>query len=624
MTMNDCLIYPGSRDTGPRSGARGPLRRRGAAARLVDGAVLALALVACSSDAQPPGGSATGAAGGSGGGTAGSGATGGGAGGSGGATAGSNATGGGAGGSGATGGGAGGSGAGAGGSGGSGGADGAVYTNPVIPGDFADPSVIRVGNDYWATATSSEWGAPFPLLHSTDLVNWERVGSVFSELPSWASGSLWAPEISEDGGRYQVFYTARQRGGPLCVAAASAEAPEGPYTDHGPLTCMEVGSIDGFPIRDEDGVRHLVWKEDGNSVGAPTPLWAQELSEDGTELLGAPVALFQNEPSWEANLVEGPYLMRHGGYFYAFYSGAGCCGKSCSYSLGVARAPGLLGPWEKNPANPILAGNEVWKCPGHGSVVDDGGGRFFLLYHAYSVEDSVYVGRQGLLDEAIFGADGWPTIRGGAGPSATAEAPIAPQAPWPAEIVDEFDGDALDPHWQWPAAAPPGAALDPADGGWLTLQAAPEAPDSQLGAVIGRPTLRGDYEVTTELAVEPDVQAGLAAYGDGASAVGISVGGGLAAVFRLANSTSEVVAETSTPGDAQLRMTVANGHLFRFAIRADGAADWAPLGGIVDSEAGPDLPPWDRGVRAALFANGPSGASARFASFRMAQPARQP
>ncbi|WP_437820047.1 family 43 glycosylhydrolase [Sorangium sp. So ce1078] len=496
----------------------------------------------------------------------------------------------------------------------------AVYTNPVVPGDFADPSVIRVGRDHWATATSSEWGAPFPLLRSTDLVNWERVGTVFPELPSWAAGSLWAPEISEDGGRFYVFYTARRRGGPLCVAAASAAAPDGPYADHGPLTCMEAGSIDGFSIRDERGVRHLVWKEDGNSVGKPTPLWAQELSEDGTALLGAPVVLFQNDAPWEADLVEGPYLLRHQGRFYAFYSGAGCCGRACSYALGVARATSLLGPWEKHPANPILAGNEVWKCPGHGSVVDDGGGRLFLLYHAYSVEDSVYVGRQGLLDEVIFGADGWPFLRGG-GPSAGAEAPIAPQAPWPAEIADELDGEALDPHWQWPVAARPEATLDPGDGGWLALRATPGAPGSHLGAVLGRPTLRGDHEVITEVSAPPEVQAGLAAYGDGDNAVGISVGGGRAAVFRLANGALQVVAEASAPDRAQLRMTVAGGRLFRFAIRAGGAAAWAPVGGVVDTDAGPDLPPWDRGVRAALFARGASGASARFASFRMAQPA---
>ncbi|XXX81755.1 family 43 glycosylhydrolase [Sorangium sp. So ce134] len=496
----------------------------------------------------------------------------------------------------------------------------ASYTNPVVPGDFPDPSVIRVGRDYWATATSSEWGAPFPLLRSTDLVNWQRVGAVFPELPSWATGSLWAPEISEDRGRYYVVYTARKRGGPLCVAAASADAPDGPYLDHGPLTCMDDGSIDGFPTRDESGVRHLVWKEDGNSVGAPTPIWAQELSEDGTALLGAPFVLFQNDAPWEANLVEGPYLLRHGGRFYAFYSGAGCCGRACSYALGVARATSLRGPWEKNPANPILAGNDVWKCPGHGSVVDDGGGRFFLLYHAYSALDSVYVGRQGLLDEVIFGADGWPSFRGG-GPSAGAAAPIAPQGPWPAEIVDELDGDALDPHWQWPVAARPEATLDPEGGGWLTLGAMPGAPGGHLGAVLGRPTLRSDHEATTEVSAPPDVEAGLAAYGDGDNAVGISVGGGRAAVFRLANGEIQRVAETGAPAGAQLRMTVEGGRLFRFAIRAGGASAWSPVGGAVDAEAGPELPPWDRGVRAALFARGPSGASARFASFRMAQPA---
>ncbi|WP_437615921.1 family 43 glycosylhydrolase [Sorangium sp. So ce834] len=493
---------------------------------------------------------------------------------------------------------------------------GGVYANPVVPGDFPDPSVLRVGRAYWATATSSEWGAPFPLLRSTDLVNWDRVGSVFPDLPSWASGSLWAPEITENRGRYYVVYTARKHGGPLCVAAASADAPDGPYTDHGPLTCMAVGSIDGCPIRDENGVRHLVWKEDGNSIGAPTPIWAQELSEDGTALLGAPVVLFQNDAPWEDGVVEGPYLMRHGGRFYAFYSGAGCCGRACSYALGVARAPRLRGPWEKNPANPILTGNDAWKCPGHGSVVDDGGGRFFLLYHAYSALDSVYVGRQGLLDEVTFGADGWPSFRGG-GPSARAASPIAPQAPWPAEIVDEFDGGALDPRWQWPVAARPDATLEPEGGGWLTLGAMPGAPGSHLGAVVGRPTLRGDYEVTTEISAPPDVEAGLAAYGDGDNAVGISMGGGRAAVFRFAHGERRVVAETSAPSRAELRMTVVRGHRFRFAIRAGGADAWAPVGDAVDAD---DLPPWDRGVRAALFARGPSGAAARFASFRMAQP----
>lgn len=64
-----------------------------------------------------------------------------------------------------------------------------IYTNPVQAGDYPDPSVIRVGRDYYATATSSEWGPEFPILHSRDLVNWNIVGSVFPKRPAWSVGN---------------------------------------------------------------------------------------------------------------------------------------------------------------------------------------------------------------------------------------------------------------------------------------------------------------------------------------------------------------------------------------------------------------------------------------------------
>src|SRR6185436_17849441 len=76
--------------------------------------------------------------------------------------------------------------------------DQASYTNPVLPGDYPDPSVVRVGGDYWATATTSEWAPIFPILHSRDLVNWTQSGAVFDTPPSWSAGSYWAPEISND------------------------------------------------------------------------------------------------------------------------------------------------------------------------------------------------------------------------------------------------------------------------------------------------------------------------------------------------------------------------------------------------------------------------------------------
>src|SRR6185436_14973104 len=228
---------------------------------------------------------------------------------------------------------------------------------------------------------------------------WELAGVVFPHRPEWAVGNFWAPEISEHKGRYSIYYVGRKRGGPLAVAVATADKPSGPYTDHGPIVAQDAGSIDPVAATDEKGIPYLIWKEDGNSRKRPTPIWAQRLNDDGTRLIGEMRELIRNDVDWEGTLVEGPFVLRRGDWFYLFYSGNGCCGTGCNYALGVARAHSLLGPWEKNPKNPILPANAAWRCPGHGSIVSTPGGRDFLLYHSYHAQTFTYVGRQGLLDE---------------------------------------------------------------------------------------------------------------------------------------------------------------------------------------------------------------------------------
>lgn len=213
----------------------------------------------------------------------------------------------------------------------------------VLPGDYPDPSVMKFGDTYWASATRSNWLPAFPLLKSKDLVNWETTGFVFNTMPEWADYYFWAPEISAENGKVYVYYAAHKKNGNLCVGVASANTPEGPYRDHGPLMCQEVGSIDAFPIRDENGKLFLIWKEDGNSVGKSTPIWAMEMNEERTALVGEKKELFRNSESWEANLVEGVSMMRHGQYIYAFYAAAGCCGSGCTYTSGIARAKNLMG-----------------------------------------------------------------------------------------------------------------------------------------------------------------------------------------------------------------------------------------------------------------------------------------
>lgn len=505
---------------------------------------------------------------------------------------------------------------------------GATYANPVEPGDFPDPSLIRVGRDYWASATTSEWGPEFPILHSRDLVNWEVVGAVFQRRPEWAVGSFWAPELSQDRGRFFVYYVARKKGGSLCAAVATSARPQGPYTDHGPLVCQEVGSIDPFPVTDEQGRRYLLWKEDGNSVSKPTPIWAQQLSADGTRLVGERRELFHNDRPWEkhptlpyGDLVEGPSVVRRNGWFYLFYSGNFCCGRECAYAVGVARARKLLGPWEKYDKNPIMEGNNDWRCPGHGTVVEDERGRTWFMYHAYQPKDFVYVGRQAMLDEVIWGRDGWPSINEGHGPSAVAHSPYQTRdAKSGRRFFDDFLSATLRPGWQWPQASVPDFRVDTAGRGWLVLSKGREQTNNS-DFVLAHTTTTGDYVATTHLDLRDKKGtefAGLSAYGDAENSVGVGVlGARSVGVWRMEKGKGEPVMQ---PDDAMprgptiyLRMTVREGHLYRFAVSGEGRR-WTDVGEEVD---GSFLPPWDRGVRVALVS---TGGPARFDFLRVEPP----
>jgi xylan 1,4-beta-xylosidase len=485
-----------------------------------------------------------------------------------------------------------------------------AFNNPIVPGDFPDPSVVREGSEYWATATSSEWAPHFPLLHSRDLVHWKQVGSIFEQSPTWSTENYWAPEITQDKDRYFLLYTARKRKGPLCVGVALAPKPQGPYADKGPLVCQAAGSIDGAIMRDENGVLHLIWKEDGNSRNLPTPIWIQRLAEDGSALLGERKELLRNDAPWERHVVEGGFLWRRGEYFYMFYAGNACCGRECNYAAGVARAKKLLGPWEKNPANPIIKGNDVWKCPGHGTLVDTPDGRTYFMYHAYHARDSIYAGRQGLLDEVTWTAEGWPVVNGGKGPSGT----LQYNSPPPMPLKDDFAGKEIDPGWQWPNGMRP---LAREANGVLELSPAPNHP--KAGGVLARSTLSGNYTASTVLdltSVNAGGQAGMAVFGDPDNSVGLAYSGKLL-LWRRERGKLRVIATAAFRPSADLtrlhlRVTARDGNEFKFAYSTDGST-WHEVGSRTD---GSYLPPWDRALRVGMTVSG-TKAPARFDSFQI-------
>jgi xylan 1,4-beta-xylosidase len=465
-----------------------------------------------------------------------------------------------------------------------------TYKNPVIPGDFPDPTVIRVGDDFYAATTSGNWAPHFPLLHSRDLVNWKIIGAVLTETPKWAKGDFWAPEIIEDKGRYFVYYVGRRQegrgrfegketNGTLCVAVAAATMPVGPYIDKGPLVCQQMGSIDPFFVRDENDKPYLIWKEDGNAFDKPTWLWAQQLDESGTKLLGKPTKLFRNTEPWEGGVVEGAYVLRRDGWFYFFYSGNACCGRRCNYAMGVARSKVLLGNWEKNPRNPILGANSTWQCPGHGDIVGTDDGRQFLLYHAYRRRsDAFSIGRETLLDEVKF-ENGWPMINNGRGPSNGVGSPfqkVSQYQPW--DPNDEFSESLLLPQWNYPIFSDEKLMLS---GGFLTLTRDSKGSGE---AVVTERTVSGNYTASTRIAPvspEADESAGLSVYGGWrGNSIGISLGKGRIFTWRRDENKQQDLATVNLPAaDAVvLRINAEDGETFRLAYSTDDGRSWNEVG----------------------------------------------
>lgn len=304
------------------------------------------------------------------------------------------------------------------------------YQNPVVPTSCPDPGVLAIAGsapDYYMVCT----GGAFPIRRSAELVFWDDSGSrVFpAGRPPWALNATrdWAPEIHQVGSRYVTYYTALDANSRLSIGAASATAPLGPYTDVGaPLVQDPLGVIDATYFADDDGRHYLFYKIDGNSQAQPTPIFARELAPDGLSFAvgSTPAQVLVNDPTtWEGGVVEGPWIVKRQLMYFIFYAGNVFDSR---YRTGVARSSSIYGPYEKHGA-PILANNERWVGPGHGSIVPLGASDYFV-YHAWTATpmgtNDTTMGRQVLLDRIVW-QGGWPSIGDGT-PSRDLE-------PWPSE-----------------------------------------------------------------------------------------------------------------------------------------------------------------------------------------------
>ena len=312
-----------------------------------------------------------------------------------------------------------------------------LHSNPVLDADFPDPAVIRAPDGfYYAYATQTERDGKWVNLQvarSTDLRKWEYLGDALPAKPGWASKTqdFWAPHVQQADGRYFLYYSAKpdaalsddKRG--LCLAVATASAPQGPFTDMGkPLLCGETFvNIDPMAFDDPaTGKRLLYW---GSGF---QPIKVQELAPDrvsfapGSKAIGLMPIVKSEDPNEYQKLVEGAWVVRRGGWYYLFFSGDNCCGPRAHYAVMVARSRSATGPFENAPDKVILEKFGIWNAPGHNSVAKDGSGNDWMLYHAVDVRqprvkatDEVNTRRVMLIDR-IEWKDGWPIVRPAAQP----------------------------------------------------------------------------------------------------------------------------------------------------------------------------------------------------------------
>jgi beta-xylosidase len=281
------------------------------------------------------------------------------------------------------------------------------YTNPVWPGDFADPYVIRVGREYYAygTAPIGQDGKPFPILRSHDLVQWEPVGGALVPLNPPAK-SYWAPEVAQANGKFYLYYSASMIDSDSGhrIRVAISDIPGGPFVDIGKPLFDELGfNIDASPFIDpRDQKPYLFFamdfeKEDPIGTG----ICVIELDGSMTRAIGAPKTVVRASAPWQIyernrdykgrvwpvwNCVEGPSAIAHDGKYYCLYSG-GAWSKD-NYGVGCVVADRPLGPWRpvtQSDEPTVLKGipNHVIG-PGHNSVVRGPDGKtLFIIYHAW-------------------------------------------------------------------------------------------------------------------------------------------------------------------------------------------------------------------------------------------------
>jgi len=375
-----------------------------------------------------------------------------------------------------------------------------TFLNPVLAGDRPDPSVLKDGDDYYLTVSSFDAYPGLPLWHSRDLVNWQPIGTAITR----NVGSIWAPDLSQQGGRYYIYFAAR-RGGTEGMQRSNfvvwADDIRGPWSE--PVDIGLPGHIDPGHAVGEDGKRYL-FLSGGDYV---------QLADDGLSTVGEIKHVYDGwryPEDWvvEGYAQEGPKIHHHNGWYYMTTAVGGTAGPPTGHMVISARSRSIHGPWENSPHNPItrtVNRAEPWWSRGHATVIKGIDARWWMVYHGY--EHGYWtLGRQMLLDPIEWTDDGWFIAKGGDLGQPLAKPAGDSIGVHGMALSDDFSRARLGPQWAFFAPGPDEDTRLSFSDNSLHLRSKGTSPRDSSPLTVTAGDVAYQFEV--EMEIEPGAQGG--------------------------------------------------------------------------------------------------------------------
>jgi len=319
------------------------------------------------------------------------------------------------------------------------------YKNPILFSDYSDPDVIRVGSDFFMTASSFTYFPGLPVLHSKDLVNWRIISYALYKMPydkfnkPQHGMGVWAPAIRFNNGYYYIYFADPDLGIFMCRT-------KNPFDKWEPAVevCKSYGWIDPCPFWDDDGQAYIIHGVAKSRIGYKSKLFIHKMNYEGTKLLDDGVLVFDgriNHPT-----IEGPKMYKRNGYYYIM---APAGGVPTGWQM-AARSRNIYGPYQHKVI--LHQGNSTVNGPHQGGWVDTLDGKDWFIHF----QDLDAYGRVTHLQPLKWLND-WPEIGIDTNFDNIGEPVLEYDKPVkgydiisPAED-DDFDKNELGLQWQWQA-----------------------------------------------------------------------------------------------------------------------------------------------------------------------------